>query len=284
MSQFDQAIPESTRHFVRTFARLVLHPQSTTELKQLYQYEYNKQTERMYKTSTWPTIESLSSSFPTRDASLLIDQPTQQNTPAGMYCTKICIYCTYYVCALRLYHSTNKHCVILYFAGLLYRELYFRHIYTRMVPTLDDRFDSFQNYIDLFNTLLGLDEVNPEIVLPNIYCYDLLHHFISQFIEFHTYRNTIDTLNADDISTLNDSGVHLWSAQTVLRYLHAFVRKSGLDVNTETNEIHNQFNVFGQFALIGLCRVHVALCDYSNALIALDPIILPADLRKKVCR
>lgn len=26
-----------------------------------------------------------------------------------------------------------------------------------MQPTVDDRFDSFQNYIDLFNMILGLD-------------------------------------------------------------------------------------------------------------------------------
>lgn len=245
---FHEEIPESTRHFVRTFARLILNPASTSELQSHYVHSYNQQTDRMYKTSTWPTIESLVASFTQRDSALLIDSATQQLTAAG----------------------------------LLYRELYYRHIYTRMVPTLDDRFDSFQNYIDLFNVILGLDESQPEIILPSVYCYDLLHYFITQFIEFHTYRNAVDTLSNDEISTLRDSGMHLWSAQTVLRYLHAFVRKSGLDVN-QADDVHQQFKIFGQFAAIGLCRVNTVLCDNHSALVALDPIVLPNDLRKKVC-
>ncbi len=40
---------------------------------------------------------------------------------------------------------------------VLYKDLYFRHIYAKMQPTVDDRFDSFQNYIDLFNLILGAD-------------------------------------------------------------------------------------------------------------------------------
>lgn len=252
MSQFEDAIPESVRHFVRIFSRSILNSSAQSnpnELLQLYTVEYNKLTERMYKTSTWPTIDTLSSTFTSRDQNILIDSSTSSIT----------------------------------LPGLLYRELFYRHIYTRMVPELDDRFDSFQNYIDLFNHLLGLDESTPELILPTIYQYDLIHYFIQQFIEFHQYRQNTAELSAGDINTLCDSGVHLWSAQTVLRYLHAFIRKSGIDDSTADNSIiHTQFKSFGQFASIGLCRVNTVLCDYQNALISLDTIILPNDLRKKV--
>lgn len=37
----------------------------------------------------------------------------------------------------------------------LYRELYYRHIYRRMVPTLEHRFRSYENYCDLFNYILS---------------------------------------------------------------------------------------------------------------------------------
>lgn len=39
----------------------------------------------------------------------------------------------------------------------LYRELYFKHIYTKVEggPTLDQRFDSYDNYIDLFNYVIS---------------------------------------------------------------------------------------------------------------------------------
>lgn len=37
----------------------------------------------------------------------------------------------------------------------LYRELYYRHIYARLTPTLEQRFHSYENYCDLFNYILS---------------------------------------------------------------------------------------------------------------------------------
>ena len=37
----------------------------------------------------------------------------------------------------------------------LYKELYYRHIYSKLTPTVQQRADSFQNYCDLFNHILG---------------------------------------------------------------------------------------------------------------------------------
>jgi translation initiation factor 3 subunit L len=37
----------------------------------------------------------------------------------------------------------------------LYRELYYRHIYARLSPSLQDRFHSYENYCDLFNYILS---------------------------------------------------------------------------------------------------------------------------------
>jgi translation initiation factor 3 subunit L len=37
----------------------------------------------------------------------------------------------------------------------LYKELYYRHLYMSLQPTLEDRFASYDNYIELFNELIG---------------------------------------------------------------------------------------------------------------------------------
>lgn len=37
----------------------------------------------------------------------------------------------------------------------LYRELYFRHVYAKLQPTIDDRFQSYENICELFNYLLS---------------------------------------------------------------------------------------------------------------------------------
>jgi hypothetical protein len=38
---------------------------------------------------------------------------------------------------------------------ILYRELYYRHVYSRLQPNIDDRFHSYENSCELFNHLLS---------------------------------------------------------------------------------------------------------------------------------
>ena len=38
---------------------------------------------------------------------------------------------------------------------ILYRELYYRHVYSRLQPNIDDRFHSYENSCELFNYLLS---------------------------------------------------------------------------------------------------------------------------------
>ena len=39
---------------------------------------------------------------------------------------------------------------------ILYKELYYRHVYSRLSPTIQDRYESYKNYCDLFNLILSL--------------------------------------------------------------------------------------------------------------------------------
>lgn len=46
---------------------------------------------------------------------------------------------------------------------ILYRELYYRHVYSRLQPNIDDRFHSYENSCELFNYLLS----KPLFFLPH---------------------------------------------------------------------------------------------------------------------
>lgn len=57
---------------------------------------------------------------------------------------------------------------------ILYKELYYRHIYAHNIqsgPSLDERFESYMNYIALFNLILSKSLFRP-----------VTHHFHCQFI------------------------------------------------------------------------------------------------------
>ena len=67
----------------------------------------------------------------------------------------------------------------------LYRELYYRHIYGKLQPTLDDRFNSYENYCDLFNFIVHAsedDEEDPDVELPNRCAYVLTHTHTHAYI------------------------------------------------------------------------------------------------------
>jgi len=38
----------------------------------------------------------------------------------------------------------------------LYRELYYRHVHSKLKPTLEQRLEAYDNYIDLFETFSGV--------------------------------------------------------------------------------------------------------------------------------
>jgi len=69
----------------------------------------------------------------------------------------------------------------------LYRELYFRHVYARLRPNIDDRFHSYEASCELFNFLLNSD--GPvSLELPAQWLWDVLDEFIYQFQSFGQVR------------------------------------------------------------------------------------------------
>ncbi|VDO33943.1 unnamed protein product, partial [Brugia timori] len=73
---------------------------------------------------------------------------------------------------------------------ILYKELYFRHVYTRMQrgPSLAHRFDSYQNYQELFCEVLTPEKQPLSLQLPNVWLWDIIDEFVYQFQAFCLYK------------------------------------------------------------------------------------------------
>lgn len=163
---------------------------------------------------------------------------------------------------------------------LLYKELYYRHIYSRLLPTLEQRVDSFANYCDIFNLLLAVDEP-VSLALPNQWLWDMVDEFIYQFQTFCQFRSRVKVKSDEELRLLKDQP-HVWSVHKVLYYLQALVDKSSIQAHLrgeETTEFIDSplYKMLGYFSLVGLLRVHCLLSDYRLALASVDAI----DLNRK---
>lgn len=161
---------------------------------------------------------------------------------------------------------------------VLYKEMYFRHIYAKLRPSVYDRFDSFQNYIDLFNIILGLNSAEPELEIPSVWLWDIINDFIYQFRSFHQFRNDVrglkDTLKHDEMQILREAP-HVWSAQTVVPYFHALIAKAEGGADT----VHPFFHNIAEFSIIGLTHLMTLLSDYHTALQVLEDVDLSPSSR-----
>ena len=105
---------------------------------------------------------------------------------------------------------------------ILYRELYYRHVYSRLQPDIDDRFHSYENSCELFNYLLsaffsGMNPVRPFIIsiadsedgpvplqLPEQWLWDIVDEFIYQFQSFYVWRSRVKTKTEEELVMLAD--------------------------------------------------------------------------------
>ncbi|KZV76902.1 hypothetical protein PENSPDRAFT_622441 [Peniophora sp. CONT] len=176
---------------------------------------------------------------------------------------------------------------------ILYRELYYRHIYSRIQPDIDDRFHSYENSCELFNYLLNSD--GPvQLELPEQWLWDIVDEFIYQFQSFCVWRSKVKSKNDEEILILSDasqeSGLQIWSAYSVLNVLYSLIQKSRINdyivaqqagkSEDEIAEIVGEYGakplyrLLGYFSIIGLLRVHVLLGDFTLALKVMDGVEL----------
>ncbi|KAK0199842.1 eukaryotic translation initiation factor 3 subunit 6 [Desarmillaria ectypa] len=172
---------------------------------------------------------------------------------------------------------------------ILYRELYYRHVYSRLQPDIDDRFHSYENSCELFNYLLNSD--GPvELELPEQWLWDIIDEFIYQYQVFCTWRSKVASKTADELAVLEDGGGQVWSSYSVLNVLYSFIQKSKIHLYIEATQqgksadeiaeivgpygVRPLYRMLGYFSIIGLLRVHVLLGDFTLALKVMDNVEL----------
>ncbi|CAH0547475.1 unnamed protein product [Brassicogethes aeneus] len=168
---------------------------------------------------------------------------------------------------------------------ILYKELYYRHIYAKIQggPTLEQRFNSFYNYCDLFNYILSAEEPVP-LELPDLWLWELIDEFVYQFQSFAQYRARLQKKTPQDLKTLNSNN-KVWNVLCVLNVLHSLVDKSNIrqqlevyasggDPDSVSGEFgsHSLYKMLGYFSLVGLLRLHSLLGDYYQAIKVLENI------------
>ncbi|WVQ99522.1 eukaryotic translation initiation factor 3 subunit L [Kwoniella sp. CBS 9459] len=170
----------------------------------------------------------------------------------------------------------------------LYRELYFRHVYAKLQPTIDDRFQSYENICELFNYLLNSEGPVP-LDLPIQWLWDMLDEFVYQFSSFASWRASPKNKTEEELEALAEAQ-HIWSCYSVLNVLYSLVQKSQINEQLkaekegksaeEVAEIAGEYGSkplyrnLGYFSLICLLRVHVLLGDPTLALQTMEHVDL----------
>lgn len=168
---------------------------------------------------------------------------------------------------------------------ILYKELYYRHLYARMQSslTLDQRFNSFFNYCDLLNYILS--ENKPvDLELPDQWLWELVDEFVYQFQCFSQYRGRLQKKDPNELLRLNENN-KVWNVLCVLNVLHSLVDKSNIKKQLEVYASggdpdsvagkfgrHSLYKMLGYFSLVGLLRLHSQLGDYYQAIKVLENI------------
>ncbi|KAG2127991.1 RNA polymerase I-associated factor PAF67-domain-containing protein [Suillus clintonianus] len=171
---------------------------------------------------------------------------------------------------------------------ILYRELYYRHVYSRLQPNVDDRFHSYENSCELFNYLLNSDGPVP-LSLPAHWLWDIIDEFIYQFQSFALFRSRPASKTDDELTMLgSEGGAQAWSSYSVLNVLYSLIQKSRAnewlkaraegksdeEIEVIVGEYGTKplYRMLGYFSIIGLLRVHVLLGDFTLALKVMENV------------
>ncbi|OUM51388.1 hypothetical protein BVG19_g483 [[Candida] boidinii] len=188
---------------------------------------------------------------------------------------------------------------------ILYSECYYRHIYSKLSPSLEVRAASYDNYCNLFNLILNNPEGPVSFELPNKWLWDIIDEFIYQFNSFQLFKNKV--LNRSNHSNNNNSNNNnnnneeatsdlqflkenrkIWSTYSVLNALYSLVSRSNITEQLKYFNIGQQVPIeisgkygskslyknLGYFSIVGLLRIHTLLGDYTLALKTMEHIEL----------
>jgi translation initiation factor 3 subunit L len=172
---------------------------------------------------------------------------------------------------------------------VLYKELYYRHIYTKLQVTYDDRQGSFENYAKLLELLT--DDLKAgetlSVALPTQWLWDILDEFVYHYQTFCTFRNkTLKMAKEPDVTKLKDNP-DVFDTTKVLKILHEIVKASLIEeylkdpsnpegkAGSFTDELVRKT---GYFAMMQLMRLHSLLGDYRLALKTIEVLDFTAEV------
>jgi len=168
---------------------------------------------------------------------------------------------------------------------ILYKELYYRHVYSRLQPTFEDRRGSWENYLKLIELLISdLEEGTECVALPPQWIWDILDEFIYHYQTYCNFRNKTFNLHAksqkSDIDHVK-ANPSVFETQTVLSFLQQLISASKIeeflkDPNKEDPKglayKDQSARLFGYFGLMQMFRMHSLLGDYHSAMRTIDHI------------
>lgn len=172
---------------------------------------------------------------------------------------------------------------------MLYKELYFRHLYAKLGNTLslEQRMESWENYSVLFERIFSDEDEMQSIDLPVQWLWDMVDEYVYQFQDFCRYRTKdLKKRTPQEIEALT-AKPQVWDTMQVLSTLNKMVVQSEINsilqqdkvepeaaklhavLNNEVGIAHVQY-VLGYFSLVCMCRVHATCGDYYTALKAVE--------------
>ncbi|VDD94175.1 unnamed protein product [Enterobius vermicularis] len=254
----EETVPDDVVQYLIFFKKMI-DEKNVSEIRSLYEHGFPDLTERFFQQRLWPSEETVENIVGSGE--LFLAQ----------------------VIAL----LDNKLFMI------LYKELYFRHVYTRTQrgPSIAHRFESYQNYQELFCEILTPEESPVNLELPNIWLWDIIDEFVYQFQAFCLYKANPGKRSPEEYDDLVmiEANQTAWNIYPVLNILYSLLSKSQIDEQLcairegrNPDDVANEFGrsplyfKLGYFSLIGLLRTHVLLGDYHQALktvenLELDP-------------
>mmetsp|Transcript_14221 Transcript_14221/g.25475 ORF Transcript_14221/g.25475 Transcript_14221/m.25475 type:complete len:526 (+) Transcript_14221:127-1704(+) len=157
---------------------------------------------------------------------------------------------------------------------MCYNELAMRHVASNGQPLPHHRFESWNNYRNLFDAFLD-ESSTRNLILPSEWVHDMIDEFLYQYQDFCRYKHDLSNLSKDEIDLLEEN-TNVWQTETVLGYLTSFVQRSNIAslLSSSKGTLHGMrvLQAFGYFSMFGLCRIHCLLADYRLAANVLAPI------------
>ena len=123
-------------------------------------------------------------------------------------------------------------------------------MYAKLQPTIDDRFQSYENICELFNYLLSTstpplcittkadapDSEEPvPLDLPIQWLWDMLDEFVYQFQSFAQWRANASNKSEEELDMLTEAQ-QVWSCYSVLNVLYSLVQKSEINAQLKAEK------------------------------------------------